>query len=212
MEQKVTIPCNDIRLEGRLERIDGQNAAVVLHPHPLYGGDMDNPVVKTITGAYARCRYSTLRFNFRGVGASGGAFDNGRGEQLDILACCDFLKAEGFAAIDLAGYSFGAWVLAKLSPLPDGLGRMLMVAPPVAFMDFSDISSLLPDTRVITGALDAFAPPKKVEKWLTSCGASGGMAVVQGADHFFSGRLKQLEEALLAALGPWPGKTPPSKL
>jgi alpha/beta superfamily hydrolase len=200
MERIVTIPCGDIRLEGRFERMDGKSAAVVLHPHPLYGGDMDNPVVTTIAGAYKHRGFSTLRLNFRGVGGSGGAFDNGRGEELDILACFDFLKAQGIDAIDLAGYSFGAWVMAKLSPLPDGLSRMLMAAPPVAFMDFSDITSLPPDIRTITGSLDEFAPTTKVEKWLMSCGVAGNMDVVRDADHFFTGCLQQLEDAVLAVI------------
>ena len=198
MERKIAIPCDGIHLEGRFERMDGENAVIVLHPHPLYGGDMDNPAVKTIAGAYASRQYSTLRFNFRGVGGSGGTFDNGRGEQLDIIACVDFLKGEGFGAINLAGYSFGAWVLAKLSPLPDGVKRMLLAAPPVAFMDFSDITLLPSDIRTITGSLDEFAPPGDVEKWLTACGAMGDMTVVQGADHFFTGCLPQFEDAVLA--------------
>lgn len=201
MEQIVTIPCGDIQLEGRLERSNAESGVIITHPHPLYGGDMQNPVVEAITRAYSNNGYSTLRFNFRGAGASGGDFDDGRGEQLDILACIDYLKSEGIEVKDLAGYSFGAWVLAKLSPLPDGVKRMLMVAPPVAFMDFSGMKPLPPGTRIITGSVDDFAPPPEVGKWLAGQGASLGMAIIEGADHFFSGRLSELETAVFEETG-----------
>jgi alpha/beta superfamily hydrolase len=199
MEQKVIIPCDNIQLEGRFRRSNGTNGVVVMHPHPLYGGAMDNPVVETITRSYARLEYSTLRFNFRGAGGSGGAFDNGRGEQRDILACIDFLVAAGIRVTDLAGYSFGAWVLSKLSPLPESIERTLLVAPPVAFMDFSDIKPPLADIRAITGSHDDFAPPDTVEDWLASGDNTGDMTLIQDADHFFTGRLHQLEDAISRA-------------
>jgi len=202
MEQPITIPCGDIQLVGRFERSGKENGVVITHPHPLYGGNMDNSVVETIARSYARRGYSTLRFNFRGVGASGGTFDDGRGEQSDILACIDYLEAEGIRVTDLAGYSFGVWVLARLSPLPDRIKRMLLVAPPVAFMDFSNIKPLRPDIRAITGSLDDFAPPGRVEKWLVACTAGKDMAVIPDADHFYTGRLHQLESAVLQAIGP----------
>lgn len=206
----MAIPCGDILLEGRLGRSSKEKGVVVVHPHPLYGGTMDNSVVETITRAYARRGYSTLRFNFRGVGASGGSHDGGRGEQSDIRAAVDFLRAAGIRATELAGYSFGTWVLAKLSPLPKGVKRMLMVSPPVAFMDFSGIKPLMRDIRTITGSLDEFAPPRGVEKWLAACGAAGGMAVVQGADHFFSDCRRRLEDAVFQAIDPLPSPLIPS--
>jgi alpha/beta superfamily hydrolase len=202
MEQKVVIPCNDIQLEGRFEHSSGKNGVVVMHPHPLYGGSMDNPVVETITRTYARLGHSTLRFNFRGTDGSGGTFDDGQGEQFDILACIDFLGAAGVRVTDLAGYSFGAWVLSKLSPLPEGIRRTLLVAPPVAFMDFSDMTPPLADIRTITGSRDDFAPPNDVEDWLASNGSTGGMTIIQDADHFFTGRLHQLEDAISRAVSP----------
>lgn len=202
MEHKVTIPCKDIELEGRFQPASGKKGVVVTHPHPLYGGSMDNPVVETITRAYAHRGYSTLRFNFRGVGASGGTFNDGRGEQLDILACIDYLDTEGIRVMDLAGYSFGAWVLAKLSPLPEKIKRMLMVSPPVAFMDFSNVRPCRPDIRTITGSLDDFAPPSDVESWLAACGIAGDTAIIEDADHFYSGRLHHLEKAVSQAISP----------
>lgn len=202
MEQKVAIPCGDIELEGRFQPASGKKGVVIAHPHPLYGGSMANPVVETITRTYARRGYSTLRFNFRGVGASGGTFGNGRGEQKDILACINYLDAEGTQVTDLAGYSFGTWVLAKLSPLPDGIKRMLLVSPPLAFMDFSNVKPRLPNIRAITGSLDDFAPPREVEKWLASCGTTNNMTIIQDADHFYSSRLHQLENAVSQAVSP----------
>ena len=202
MEQPVTIPSGGIELEGRFGPASGGDGVVVMHPHPLYGGDMQNPVVETITRAYAKNGYNTLRFNFRGVGSSGGAFDDGNGEQSDILACTDYLETKGIRVTDLAGYSFGAWVLAKLSALPDGIRRMLMVAPPVAFMDFSGIKPSPPNIRIITGSLDDFAPPGGVKRWLATCGTTEHMVIIEDADHFYSGRLHRLEDAVSQAISP----------
>jgi alpha/beta superfamily hydrolase len=202
MEYKVTIPCGDIQLEGQFERSSEASGVVIMHPHPLYGGDMDTPVVEAITRTYARQGYSTLRFNFRGVGASGGAFDDGRGETSDILACIDFLRSAGIRVTDLAGYSFGAWVLSKLSPLPEGIERTILVAPPVAFMDFSDIKPPLADIRAITGSHDDFAPPDGVEDWLASSDKAGDVTIIQDTDHFYTGRLHQLENTISRILSP----------
>lgn len=196
MEQAVTIPCGDIHLEGRLKRSDGAKGVIVTHPHPLYGGDMANPVVTTIADAYARAGYSTLRFNFRGVGRSGGAFGNGRGERLDLLACIDFLAADGIATQALSGYSFGAWIISGLTPSPDGLLGVVMVSPPVAMMDFNDVNQQLPLVRAVTGSRDDIAPPDDVEDLLKCFYATGGLTIIDGADHFFSGYLHRLAEAL----------------
>jgi alpha/beta superfamily hydrolase len=196
METRVIIPCGDIELEGMFGRREGKSGVIVTHPHPLYGGDMDNPVVTTIADAYARAGYSTLRFNFRGVGRSGGTFDNGGGERLDLLAAIDFLTAEGITTQALSGYSFGAWVLSGLSPAPAGLLGVVMVSPPVSMMDFDGANHKLPGIHAITGSHDDIAPPEAVETLLERFSEMTDLTIIDGADHFYSGHLPRLSEVL----------------
>src|SRR6056297_3045783 len=109
-ETPVIFESEGLILEGRIVYRDPGRAAVVTHPHPQYGGDMQNPVVQSITRVYQKKGYTTLRFNFRGTGKSQGRYAGGKGEVRDLAAAFAFLEKQGYAAIDLAGYSFGAWV------------------------------------------------------------------------------------------------------
>ena len=102
-EQTVFFASGPLRLEGRLSLALGLDAVVVTHPHPLYGGDLDNPVVAVLADAYRRRGYTALRFNVRGVGASGGHYADGRGERDDVRAAAEFLAGLGKAVTDLAG-------------------------------------------------------------------------------------------------------------
>ena len=96
--------------KGFMTAVQGTMGAVISHPHPLMGGDMRNPVVEILAESLFAGGLSTLRFNFRGVGMSEGVFDEGRGEQEDVLAAVTYLERQGIREIVLAGYSFGAWV------------------------------------------------------------------------------------------------------
>ncbi len=174
------------RLHGRLARRPGDLAVVVTHPHPLYGGSMDNTVVGTIVDAYGRCGYTTLRFNFRGVGRSEGHFDDGRGEQEDLRQAVQSLVDLGFTRIDLSGYSFGSWVNAHAVP-DHGLGAMTMVAPPAAFMDFQPGLRLPRLSLVITGGRDDFAPAALLQRLVPVWNAEARLEVIEGVDHFMVG-------------------------
>jgi len=112
MEERVFFGEKGMRLEGLYATGSGKRGAVVCHPHSLRGGDMHNPVVETLARALFGAGFSTLRFNFRGVGASDGIFDEGQGERDDLQAAKAFLEARGVREILPAGYSFGAWVIA----------------------------------------------------------------------------------------------------
>lgn len=199
METPVTFPCADgTTLEGRLQPGTRDAGVVIAHPHPLYGGDLHNPVVGALAGAYRRHGFTTLRFNFRGVGASGGRYAEGVGEQADVAAAVALLTAEGLGAIDLAGYSFGAWVNALYAGSTDVRHRQVMVSPPVAFIDFTGVPTPADLHLVVTGALDDIAPPAAVARRLESWGSAATFAILPGADHFFGGCTAALE-ALLAA-------------
>src|SRR4030042_1538427 len=120
-----------LKLEGLLEELPGGKGVVITHPHPLYGGTMHNNVVKAVAAAYQDKGYSTLRFNFRGVEKSEGDFDNGVGEQEDIKAALEYLSHLDKKQLDLAGYSFGAWVIALGLEKYERVKRVVMVSPPV---------------------------------------------------------------------------------
>ncbi|MDV7394009.1 hypothetical protein RZS08_21700, partial [Arthrospira platensis SPKY1] len=94
-EETVFFPCGSLRLAGALRLAPGTDAVAITHPHPLYGGEMNNPVVELLAALYQRRGYTTLRFNFRGVGASGGRYDEGRGEQDDVRAAAACLAGLG---------------------------------------------------------------------------------------------------------------------
>lgn len=192
MEQQITFASETYRIAGLLADQGRDKAVVITHPHPLYGGDMHNPVVRSIQQAYHQNGYTTLRFDFRGVGVSEGLYSDGHGEQTDVLAAIDYLADMGVSTIDLAGYSFGAWVNAHLCQEKAVDRAMLMVSPPVAFMDFRKISTLDTLDFVVTGSKDDIAPPQAVKKKLSIWNPETRMKTVSGADHFYSRHLDTL--------------------
>jgi len=167
MEEKITIESGAYRLEAYWQAGAAGNAVVITHPHPLYGGSMSNPVVDTIQSAYQKHGYATLRFNFRGVGRSQGHFDNGRGEKDDVCAAIAYVKGMAVAAIDLAGYSFGAWVNAEVAAAKGtAIHAMSMVSPPVGFIAFDKVNTLECLKLVVTGSRDDIAPVDHIRRLL----------------------------------------------
>ncbi|MFC1817314.1 alpha/beta hydrolase [Thermodesulfobacteriota bacterium] len=200
MAENIKFSSESLVIEGLLEKKPGDKAAVVTHPHSLYGGDMYNPVVETVARIYQKKGYTTLRFNFRGVGNSQGRYDDGMGEQTDVRAALTFLSAMGIQQIDLAGYSFGAWVNAHVDQTTSPYARMVMVSPPVGFMGFEKVSALKGLTLVVAGSQDDIAPPDLIRQQLPAWNQQARFEVVEGADHFYSGYLNALETVLESAL------------
>lgn len=192
--EKVMFHTGDgLELEGLLDITSGQCGVVIVHPHPLYGGDMVNPVVESLSIVYKRKGYSTLRFNFRGVGNSQGVYDDGVGEQKDILAAIQLLQEQGMTTIHLAAYSFGSWVVAKIDSLPDSVEKLVFVSPPLALMPFADNCTLPLLDLVVTGEEDEFAPPNLLETSVKKWNPEGHLEVVDHADHFYFGSFPDLE-------------------
>ena len=183
-------------LEGLYNFKDEKKGVVVTHPHPLYGGDMYNLVVESMVHIYDMKGYSTLKFNFRGIGGSQGTYGNGVGEQEDVLSAISFLADMGIVWIDLAGYSFGAWVNAHALRKDSPVNRMIMVSPPVGFMDFASVSAMNSLKYVVTGNRDDIAPADAVKKLITSWNPDARLDIIDGADHFYGGYLDQLEDCL----------------
>jgi len=186
-KETITIagPCT---LEGILTRETGTRGIIITHPHPLYGGDMHNPVVKTIARTFAAANYTTLRFNFRGAGSSHGEFADGVGEIDDLLAAREHLIARGIKDITLAGYSFGAWVIInaaaaeKLDNEPQ-----ILISPPAAMLPFAENLKLPHLKQIITGELDQIAPPDPIKELIHSWNPDADFAVIPDCDHFFHG-------------------------
>jgi alpha/beta superfamily hydrolase len=195
MEEVIDFTSGGLRLAGALARMAGGRAVIIAHPHPLYGGDMDNPVVRAIQQAYLNQGFSTLRFNFRGVGASEGCFDNGVGERADVQAALAWAAGLGMTDIDLAGYSFGAWVNAGIG---SDCRRMVMVSPPVAFMDFGPPVAIERLSLIVTGGRDEIAPPAMIDRCRARWNPAAAFEVIPGADHFYTGFLKTLENKIAA--------------
>ncbi|HJX34162.1 MAG TPA: hypothetical protein VJ373_03220 [Desulfatiglandales bacterium] len=195
-EEKVIINSGKIRLEGLMKILPGDRGAVVTHPHPLYGGDMHNNVVEAVCRAYQEKGYSTLRFNFRGVGQSEGGYEEGIGEQDDVGAALDYLSDMGKEEIDLAGYSFGSWVNALGINRYKKVKRIIMISPPVDLMDFSCLINNPKIMLVITGSEDEIADHRSVKEVIPSWNREAIFKVINGADHFYWSNTGDLQKII----------------
>jgi len=176
--------------------------AVVCHPHPQHGGTMDNKVVQTLARAFLQLGYRSVRFNFRGIGASQGAWDEGRGEIDDASAVIAAHRAAGEPLV-VAGFSFGGYVASQAAlRLPDAerAERLVLVAPAVRNFDVAPVSAT---TLVVHGEADDVVPLAHLFDWARP--QSLPVTVLPGAGHFFHGQLPVLKQIVLAA---WHGQPP----
>ncbi len=195
-------------LEARLGLVDPAWGGLVLcHPHPLYGGDMDNPVVMRCAEVAREEGIATLRFNFRGVGSSKGAHDGGRGEMEDVgLALAALGDRLSGQPVGLLGYSFGAWVTARLMAERRPARALGLVAPPLALMPLPALDPSASRLLVVAGTRDTYCPRGDLERLARDL-AGAQVERVQEADHFFFGKLFPLGEVVRAWLRSWAGPT-----
>lgn len=170
-----------------------QGTAVIAHPHPLFGGTMQNKVVQTMARAFVQCGWQAVRFNFRGVGASAGTYDEGRGEAADMLAVIQQVAPEGPLA--LAGFSFGAFVTSHvaqtLAPVRS-LDKLLLVGTAASRFVVALVDPELHDrTLVLHGEQDDTVPLASVMDWARP--QSLPVTVIPGVEHFFHGQLPLLK-------------------
>ncbi|MCP3873054.1 MAG: alpha/beta hydrolase [Desulfobacteraceae bacterium] len=196
MEQNITIDCDTIKLESALHINSSQKTVIITHPHPLYGGNMDNPVVMTIAESFFEKGFTTLRFNFRGTGNSTGKFDDGNGEQEDIRAALSFLKEQKNNEIYLAGYSFGARMNASVVSNGCEIEDHIMVSPPMGFMSFDTIEKMPNTGLIVTGERDDIAPVDVVQGHIKRWQITPVFKVIENGDHFYSGSLGKLKTIL----------------
>ena len=191
---------------GKLETLvedsgsPGGSYAVICHPHPLFGGTMDNKVVSTLAKAMHAVAIPSLRFNFRGVGGSPGVFDEGRGEtdDADAVASWGALRWPGRQLI-LAGFSFGAYVALRLATRRP-TSRLISIAPPVARFDFSGMFLPACPWLIVQGDADEVVDPRAVLDWVGGLNAEPQLIVMPGVGHFFHGRLNELRDAVVGAV------------
>ena len=204
--------------EGRIEGLwsdpgGGLSPAVICHPHPAHGGSMHSKVVHTVYRVLNHAGHPSIRFNFRGVGASQGSFSGWDGEVADVAAAAAFARAEtGLTPVWLAGFSFGSWVGSKwaLGEPAGGIERMILLGVPVdrnvddrSFEHLDAAAKLPAPILIVQGEKDQYGSPASVLALRDRLAARGTVEarIVEGADHFFTGKLHQLEAALKEGLG-----------
>jgi len=190
---EVIFPGPEGRLEGRYHAQKSKDApiAIVLHPHPQFGGTMNNLVVYNLHYAFHNMGFNVLRFNFRGVGRSQGEYDQGIGELSDAASALDYLQSMNQNAKHcwVAGFSFGAWIGMQLLMRRPEITGFISVSPPANMYDFSFLAPCPASGLVINGTSDRVAPPRDthvlVEKLQEQKGITVTHAEVDGAGHFF---------------------------
>ena len=193
--QTLTLPGPAGGIEALLDvPVDGivRGTAVIAHPHPLFGGTMQNKVVQTLARAFVQCGWRAVRFNFRGVGASAGTYDEGRGEAEDMLAVVEQVAPTGPLA--LAGFSFGAFVTSHvaqtLAPVRS-LDKLVLVGTAASRFVVAPVAPELHEkTLVLHGEQDDTVPLSSVMDWARP--QSLPVTVIPGVEHFFHGQLPLL--------------------
>jgi uncharacterized protein len=211
LSERVSIPGPAGNLEVLIEEAGAMQAgavctgaadsyAVICHPHPLYGGTMDNKVVTTLARALNEVGIPSLLFNFRGVGHSEGAFDQGNGETDDAGAVADYGAARWPGrSLVIAGFSFGGYVALRLA-LARPASRLITVAP--AIQRFDVTAAAVPDCPwlVVQGDADDVVDPKAVVDWARGLVPPPKLAVLPGVGHFFHRHLQELRDAVVDSI------------
>ncbi len=192
-------------IEASLDQPEGdeRNAvAVCCHPHPVHGGAMTNKVIYTVSRTIASLGIPSVRFNFRGVGRSEGEYDEGRGEQQDLIKVIEWARQEyPDRPLWLAGFSFGSWIAALQAKEQDA-SQLISIAPPVNRFSFNDF--VIPDCPwlVVMGDADEVVDPDAVFGWIEQLEPQPELIKMSEAGHFFHGRLVELRENLIESLTP----------
>jgi alpha/beta superfamily hydrolase len=194
-------------LEALFEHpLDSPRAVMVFgHPHPLHGGTMHTKVVYRAAKTFLELGCAVLRFNFRGVGASAGQWDNGRGEQNDFLAGLD-VAATTYPGVELwaGGFSFGAWVALCRGIADSRITTLLAIAPPVGRYDFTDVAASPKPMHFIHGEQDELVPVAEMRAQYEEIRAPKTLTVIEGANHLFDGRVAEVGNVIRALFGAHP--------
>jgi len=186
---------------GRLEALyrelqDPAGVAVICHPHPLGGGTLHNKVVFRTARGLENANVATLRFNFRGAGASAGTHDEGEGEQQDVVAAIDWIvKYHPGKKLIVGGFSFGAWVASRTACEMPNVDALFLIGTPVNKYDFGYLRHCEKPMLFLHGTQDEFGDVSKLEKLIPTV-RNAESVIVTGADHFFTKQLDAVEETM----------------
>lgn len=196
-------PVGNIEIEAHQLK-ESREAAVICHPHPLFGGAMSNKVVYTLGKLFEELQIPYVKFNFRGVGKSEGQHDQGKGEQDDLKAVMDWIQQETHCEkFWLAGFSFGSFIAYQVAlSLPEKISAMLLVAPPVHHYSFSNTPIHFP-WLVAQGDADEVVPPDEVYQWLKTQPTPAQVLEFSGTGHFFHGKLTELKNRIQREIQKW---------
>ncbi len=186
---------SDERLEGELHEGKGAGGVVICHPHPLYGGSMRSNVVDAIEDGFAESGFTTLKFNFRGVGGSTGRYDEGNGEARDVAAACRFLKEDAgiHDNLVLAGYSFGAWACTRaLGNIGDGW-TLFFVAYPFSVYPVDVLRAVTGRIYLVGGSADDISPLNDLMQLYRELQAEKYLKVIPST-HFFNGKEGEISD------------------
>jgi uncharacterized protein len=190
--------------EGRIEaryhhgRSGSPGMALVLHPHPQHGGTMNNRLVYALYQTFVRQGFSTLRFNFRGVGRSQGSFDRGEGELSDAASALDWLQTynPNAGTCWVAGFSFGAWIGMQLLMRRPEIESFIAVAPPANMYDFTFLAPCPSSGLILQGDRDTVVPADAVQKLVTKLSHQRDIKIdfrkIAGADHYFADQIETI--------------------
>jgi alpha/beta superfamily hydrolase len=192
------------RLEGRYHPPKTKNSriALILHPHPQFGGTMNNQVAYQMYYMFAERGFAVLRFNFRGVGRSQGAFDHGLGELSDAAAALDWVQSfnPDARACWIAGFSFGAWIGMQLLMRRPEVEGFISVAPQPNLYDFSFLAPCPSSGLIVHGSADRVVTPNDmqslIDKLKTQKGITIDQQIIEGANHFFEDKVDELIEVV----------------
>jgi len=203
-QQQTTFTSGDLRLEGILFLPEGDGpfpCVVVCHPHPLYGGSMDNNVVDAVCDALVQSSIAAFKFNFRGAGRSQGRYDEGRGEGKDAKAAIEYvstLKDIDTTRIGLCGYSAGAAFSLPACCSDERIAAIAAISPPLEMFDFSFIAECNKPLLFISGSNDDFTPADRFLDFCKNLGKTSEHKLIEGADHFWRGYEAKLAERMAA--------------
>jgi alpha/beta superfamily hydrolase len=193
------ISAGAVTLEAHLREPEGEvrGAVVLCHPHPVYGGTMDNRIIYRASKVAAKEGFAALRFNFRGAGHSSGQYDQGLGEMEDVAAIIDWIenKYPG-KPLALAGYSFGAWVGLRVGCSDPRIRAMVGIGLPLDLYDFDYLVDYSNPSLYIVGSGDEFCSGANLERLAALLPPASKVLRIQGADHFFTGRIEEVEGAI----------------
>lgn len=198
MEEQVTFSAGEITLEGLFQTPAPMPAvgAVICHPHPLYGGEMQNNIVSALMTAFQQAGVATLRFNFRGVGRSSGSHGQGEAELEDVKAAVTYLLSrQNFQTVVVAGYSFGSMVGLQAGATDLRVHKLIGVAFPLGFRDPSFLLNVTKPKLLISGDHDNYSPIPALQNLLTQLPDPKTLVIVKGADHFFWGQEGEVAQA-----------------